>query len=90
MFYTDALLSTDGFVPERSLLLEKPICAIQLAYQASGERKLGLLTQLPSGTTGYVCGPGFNERTVKVRVNGQYYFVFLQDIQVPEAFGPIA
>lgn len=80
MLDAEAPSSTVNSIPERSLLLHKPICAIQLAYGDRGEQKLGLLTQLPSGTSGHVCGPGFNERTVKVRVNGQFYFVFLQDI----------
>lgn len=80
MFDAKAPLPNVDFIPERSLLLHKSICAIRLAYRDNGEQKLGSVTQLPSGTSGYVCGPGFDERTAKVRVNGEFYFVFLQDI----------
>jgi hypothetical protein len=41
--------------------------------------------QLPRGATLEVCGDGFNERTVKVRTNNRYYFVFRQDIEAPRA-----
>jgi hypothetical protein len=59
----------------------KPISAIQLVTNESGRAKLGLLSQLGPGTTVERCGDGFNERTAKVRVNGQCYFVFLQDLE---------
>ena len=74
----------------RSLSLVRPVCAIQLLFTESGEQRLGLLAQLGSGTTAEVCGPGFNERTVRIRANGQTYFVFLQDIEPPDAFGACA
>lgn len=73
-----------------SLSLEKPICAIQVLFTEKGEQRLGLLAQLGSGTTAEVCGPGFNDRTVRVRANGQIYFVFLQDIEAPETFDACA
>ena len=84
MFYTEAYSIAATSVPERSLLLRKPICAIQLVSTENGDQRLGLLTQLGSGTSAEVCGSGFNERTVKVHANGRYYFVFLQDIEAPE------
>ena len=82
--------SPSPFVTTRSLMLERPICAIQLMYTETGEQRLGLLAQLASGTTAEICGPGFNDRTVKVRAHGQSYFVFLQDIEAPEIFGALA
>ena len=62
------------------IVLSKPISAIQLLPQENGLTRLGLLSEIGSGETLEVCGDGFNNRTAKVRVNGSYYFVFLQDI----------
>jgi hypothetical protein len=85
-YYSESHSTSSPPFTVRPLLLEKPICAIQLLFTEKGEQRLGLLAQLGSGTNAEICGPGFNERTVRVRVNGQSYFVFLQDIQVPEVF----
>jgi hypothetical protein len=76
--YTES--NTEYPSPAPPILLGKRICAIQLLPDGNGGEKMGLLTQLASGATAEICGTGFNTRTVKVRVNGQYYFVFLQDI----------
>jgi hypothetical protein len=87
MYYPAIHSTSSSPFTSTSLLLEKPICAIQLLFTEKGEQRLGLLAQLASGTNAEICGPGFNERTVKVRANGQSYFVFVQDIQATEAFG---
>jgi hypothetical protein len=65
----------------QKVCLLKPISAIQLAEDDRGRAKLGLLSQLGPGTTVECCGDGFNDRTVKVRVNNLCYFVFLQDLE---------
>ena len=62
------------------IALRKPISAIQLSHDNNGAAKLGLLSQLGPGTTLERCGEGFNERTAKVRVSGNVYFVFVQDL----------
>lgn len=56
------------------------IAAIELMANNREHGRLGMVTQLPSGTRVEVCGSGFNERTVKVRSNERYYFVFWQDL----------
>lgn len=61
--------------------LSKRISAIELVRKEGGRGKLGLLSQLGPGTVLEECGDGFNERTVKVRTNGQVYFVFRQDLE---------
>lgn len=78
------------FIPEEPVLgsaviLSKPTPAIQLERKENGCARLGLLLQLPRGASLEICGEGFNERTVKVRTNNQYYFVFRQDIEAPRA-----
>ncbi len=69
---------------ERAQTLAKNIAAIQLLPpDGAGETRLGMITQLPTGAEVQICGEGFNERTVRVRWAGGYYFVFLQDLEVP-------
>lgn len=76
------------FIPEKAargptVSLSKFISAIQLQQRENGVgAKLGPLSQLGPGTTLVVCGEGFNERTVKVRVDEVCYFVFAQDIEL--------
>jgi hypothetical protein len=65
--------------------LSKRISAIELVQKENGRAKLGLLSQLSPGTMLEACGDGFNERTVKVRANGQVYFVFRQDLESQSA-----
>ncbi len=59
--------------------LSRPVSAIQLVPGEVGITRLGLLSELRTGETLEFCGEGFNSRTAKVRVHGNYFFVFLQD-----------
>jgi hypothetical protein len=60
--------------------LAKNISAIELNGVENGKARLGPVLQLPHGAQVEVCGDGFNERTVKIRSNGKYYFAFLSDL----------
>lgn len=62
------------------ITLSRPVCAIQLLPKEVGA-KLGPLRQLRMGTTVELCGDGYNDRTKKVRVDGQCFFVFCQDLE---------
>lgn len=74
------------FIPEGRLKTDQPyaishnISAIELIATGKENEKLGAVMQLPSGTCVEVCGRGFNDRTVKIRSNNRYYFVFWQDL----------
>ena len=71
-------------LPERSggkIALYKPISAIQVFEEQDGSTRLGLLSKLGPSVTLERCGDGFNKRTVKVRTNGHFYFVFLDDLE---------
>jgi hypothetical protein len=76
------------FIPEpctslgESCTLLKKIAAIQLVPTGDGDggARLGTISQLLPGTRLNVCGDGFNERTVKVRCEDGFYFVFWEDI----------
>ncbi|HEX4772050.1 MAG TPA: hypothetical protein VH351_14535 [Bryobacteraceae bacterium] len=59
----------------------KTVSALQVTYADEGSESIGLLTQIPRTAELAICGPGFSERTVKVRFNGLQYFVFREDIQ---------
>lgn len=64
---------------EGTATLSKRVAAIRLLQQATGNGKLGPITQLDPCLVD-LCGPGYNDRTVKVRLNDQCYFVFRDDL----------
>ena len=65
--------------PEVSATTQTRISAIHLEPSPNGA-KLGLITQIPAGVRLGVCGDGYNDRTVKVCWEDQFYFVFRADI----------
>ena len=60
--------------------LPSNVAAIQASCAREGEPELGAISHLPEGAELEFCGDGFNETTLKVRWEGQSYFVFWQDI----------
>ncbi len=61
--------------------LPRNVSAIQiLSTDAEQRSRLGLITQLPEGVQVEVGGPGFDDRTVKIRCGGASYYVFLEDL----------
>ncbi|MDQ2842718.1 MAG: hypothetical protein M3Y72_17105 [Acidobacteriota bacterium] len=76
-------LYTPAVVPfEKSYTLGRNVSAIQILSTDSEEQsRLGLITQLPEGVQVDVRGPGFNDRTVKIRCAGASYYVFLEDLE---------
>lgn len=70
---------------EKSYTLARNVSAIQILSADSEEHsRLGLITQLPEGAQVEVGGPGFNDRTVRIRCSGSFYFVFLEDLEPPK------
>jgi hypothetical protein len=70
-------------VGDRLRTLQRRIPAIELEEPSDkngGMEKLGLILHLASGSDVEICGEGFNGRTVKVRQNGRYYFIFSEDL----------
>lgn len=76
-----AFVIPDENVGGPAVTLSRFISAIQLVRQNDGTAKLGLLTQLSPGTQIIPCGDGFNAKTIKVSVRGQWFFVFAQDVE---------
>jgi hypothetical protein len=60
----------------------KTICAMQIREREDGSARMGLLAEIPAEPTPEVCGEGFNDRTVKVRIGERTYFVYRQDLEV--------
>ena len=84
----DALVIPDERAHGRIVSLVKCISAVQLVPKEDGRgAKLGLFSQLPAGIILEICGDGFTDRTVKVRANDLYYFVFKEDLEIAQAAG---
>ena len=66
---------------ESSCVLSEEILAMELISTPTGQMQLGPLCSLPKGAEIEVCGAGFNDRTTKIRSHGQFFFVFLQDLE---------
>ncbi len=68
---------------ERIYVLPKIVSAIQILPSEENESsRLGLLTQLPEGAEIEIGGPGFNDRTLRVKCGNAFYFVFLDDLEL--------
>lgn len=78
------MLDNDSIVspspPKKSYVLPRAIPGIPVISSPEGPANMGTILQLPEGLRIEVCGQGFNERTVKVRTEGGYFFIFLDDI----------
>ena len=64
----------------QTYVLSRRIAAVRLLDLGNRRGKLGDIMQLPPGTRLAHCGDGYNERTIKVQCNGEFYFVFMQDL----------
>ena len=81
-----ALLGASLDAPYR---LVDSIPAIQACYGVDGNAELGAITHLPLGAEVTFCGDGFNERTLKIRWEGQFFFVFRNDLALNAGASPI-
>jgi len=88
------VLATSTSLPfEETYTLIKSVSAIPIISAEDGSRRLGLITQLPEGAQIEIGGPGFNDRTIKVRCGGSSYFIFLEDLEPtrkPATFAVVA
>ena len=80
---TDVMQNTPFVSPdEGTYTLPRNVSAIQVLPAEGGEQsRLGLLTQLPEGAEVHLGGPGFDNRTIRVRSGAATYFVFLEDLE---------
>ncbi|MFL6354466.1 MAG: hypothetical protein ACJ74Z_21805 [Bryobacteraceae bacterium] len=60
--------------------LPNSIPAIPASCACNGAPELGAISHLPEGAELVFSGEGFNDATVRVRWEGQSYFIFAQDL----------
>jgi len=77
------ILSVECSSHEKPIKCPKRLAAVRLVLNERLECTLGSVVQLEAGTVLQICGEGYNEPTVKVRANGQTFFVFRQDLAAP-------
>ena len=81
MLSKDVLATPNAPAPEKTYTLSRRIAALRLrTSNQGGQGKLSEIAELEPGVRLEWCGDGYNERTVKVHYAGEFYFVFLQDV----------
>ena len=56
---------------------------MQVAAPINGKQPTGVLKQIFPTPDLQICGEGFNDKTVQVRLGDSIYFVFRQDLGMP-------
>ena len=79
MVNREALRIPSRTFAEGTATLSTRVAAVRLVERQDGCGKLGPIAQLDPGLV-ELCGPGYNERTVKIRLNEECYFVFRDDL----------
>ncbi len=61
--------------------MSEEISAMQILPFGESGVHLSPVSKLPRGAEIEACGDGFDAQTLKVCYEGQFYFVFLQDLE---------
>jgi hypothetical protein len=80
VFRTEALYIPEAETYTFTPPLTESVVAVELLRTSRGTR-LGRISRIPEGACLDICGDGYNDRTVKVRWQGQIYFVLRQDLE---------
>jgi hypothetical protein len=75
-------LFPSGSRSPQACTLQKNVAALRVSKDLKSS---GFLIELPSGVQVEVCGVGYNDRTVEVRFDGEFYIIFAQDIELDSA-----
>jgi hypothetical protein len=76
---TDVLSLPEVPIHARRYVLPDEIPALQLVATENGRARWGPLVRLPRGAELSVLGVGFDDRTLRVRLDSCFYIVFKQD-----------
>lgn len=68
--------------PRMPVTRQQKASAMQVLTGEDGTRRMGLLTQVELSGNIRTCGPGFNDRTVLVRLNDSLYYMFREDLKI--------
>lgn len=63
--------------------LSRRICAIRVRTDQAGRERLGDLVSIGPDCEALVCGPGYNERTVRILSSGEPMYAFEDLIPLP-------
>jgi hypothetical protein len=63
-----------------SFTLPNDISAVQIQSSTDSETRLSPMFKLPRGARVQPCGRGFNASTLRVFCEGQFYYVFEQEL----------
>lgn len=85
MLNSEASLMPSFHASVEARIVPPRISAIPVLAADTGAKELGTITQLPRGAELHISGEGFNDRTVKVRCQDSFYFVFRDDIEIVAA-----
>jgi hypothetical protein len=82
MVHTSARAPYSAQLPfDDRLTLSKKICALLIKTDEAGQEHFAELAQIGPGCKVQICGPGYNERTLRVLADGQPMFVFEADLR---------
>lgn len=77
----NAVSITDDVEADQPFTLSDDVSAIELVRIENGKARLGPVLKIPQGAEIHFCGEGFNNQTLKVRWENQFFFVFLEDLK---------
>jgi hypothetical protein len=82
MLRTSEVASYSAQFPHQgsALTLSRMIRAIRIEMDETGREQLGEFANVGPGCEVKICSPGYNERTVRVLVNGESLFMFEADL----------
>lgn len=64
----------------RVCVLRKDIAAIQAISNGDHKPMMGMMLRLPRGLHVELCGAGFSDHTVKVRIKDDFFFVLRRNV----------
>ena len=90
MFSLSSASLPDPVILNRVYTLSDEISAMQILPFEGAAFRLSPVSRLPRGAEIEACGDGFDNQTLKVCCEGQFYFVFLKDLETQKKSAAVA
>jgi hypothetical protein len=71
----------------RQVRASRRVPAVRLTAAGEGASEHGGFAHIEAGSVLSLCGAGYDEQTIKVRLNDEYYYVFRADLLLARAGG---